>query len=396
MSFKDYFRNQPSPEEIQRRFDGYSSWIEVHLENIGFNLEQARRMSGAEIIHCIKKNAYAHGIAPVAAYLMSRGVKRVLVAKLWEARAIRKAGLDCGIINMDPIYSMEQYRWIVENDISHVSYHKESADKLSKAAVDLGNTASVWVKVDTGLGRVGVNWREAPDLIEYIAGLPGLRVDGLFSTLLEDDEDIKQIQRLKEVKELLAERKIEIPTLSIASSHGIFFRPESSLDAVRPGVMIYGWYPVPEAKETGVELRQALCLKGRLEHVKWVEEGTPLTYGGAFVAPRRMKVGTMHMGYSDGYLRQLSKKGIVNVDGKVCPIIGGVSINHFIVDLSGTEAETGDIVEAVSLKGENDVHGLCEIAGVEPYQLAVWMSPITPRVYYLEGEPVAIVEPELG
>jgi alanine racemase len=109
-----------------------------------------------------------------------------------------------------------------------------------------------------------------------------------------------------------------------------------------------------------------------------------------------MKVGTMHMGYSDGYLRQLSKKGIVNVNGKICPIIGGVSINHLIVDLTGTKAETGDVVEAISLKGANDAHSLCELAGVEPYQLAVWMSPITPRVYYLKGEPVALVEPELG
>lgn len=103
----------------------------------------------------------------------------------------------------------------------------------------------------------------------------------------------------------------------------------------------------------------------------------------------------MHMGYSDGYLRQLSKKGIVKVEGKICPIIGGVSINHFLVDLSGTDAEIGDVVDAVSFTGENDAHGLCDIAGVEPYQLAVWMSPMTPRVYYRNGVPVALSEPEL-
>ena len=95
MSFSTYFQNQPTPGEINRRIQGYSSWIEVHLDNIGKNLEQARRMSGAEVIPCLKKNAYAHGIAPVTAYLMAQGVKRVLVAKLWETKAIRKAGLDC-------------------------------------------------------------------------------------------------------------------------------------------------------------------------------------------------------------------------------------------------------------------------------------------------------------
>ncbi|TFH19151.1 alanine racemase [Candidatus Bathyarchaeota archaeon] len=396
MSFSTYFQNQPTREEINKRVEGFSTWIEINLDNIGFNLEQARALSGVEIIPCLKKNAYAHGIAPVTAYLMSNGVQRVLVAKLWEAQAIRRAGLDCGVINMDPIYTEEQYRWAVEQGVSQVIYHRESAEKLSRAADGIHRVASVWVKVDTGLGRVGVNWVDAPDLIEYIAGLPGLRVDGLFSTLLEDDMDFTQIERLKQVKETLSNRDIDMSTLSIASSHGIFLRPESSLDAVRPGVMLFGWYPMPEARETRVELRQALCLKGRLEHVKWVEPGTPLTYGGAFVAPRRMKIGTMHMGYSDGYLRQLSKKGIVNVGGKICPIIGGVSINHMIVDLSGTDAEIGDVVEAISMNGANDAHNLCELAGVEPYQLAVWMSPITPRIYYIGREPVAIVEPELG
>ena len=396
MGFSEYLSNQPRGEEIKEHIKGYSTWIEVNLDNIGFNLEQARNLSGSEIIPCLKKNAYAHGIAPVTGYLMSKGVKRVLVAKLWEAQAIRKAGLYCGIINMDPIYTDAQYMWVVDQDISQVSYHRDSALNLSRAAVKQEKTAGVWVKVDTGLGRVGVNWVDAPDLIQYIAGLPGLRVEGIFSTLLEDDEDFKQIRRLKEVKETLTERGIDIPTLSIASSHGVFLRPESSLDAVRPGVMLFGWYPMPEAREKGVELRQAFCLKGRLEHVKWVEPGTSLTYGGAFVAPKRMKVGTMHMGYSDGYLRQLSEKGIINVCGKICPIIGGVSINHLIVDLSDTDAKIGDVVEAISITGANDAFSLCELAGVEPYQLAVWMNPITPRVYYLGGKPVALVELELG
>ncbi|MCJ7731600.1 alanine racemase, partial [Candidatus Bathyarchaeota archaeon] len=158
MSFSTYFQNQPTREEINKRVEGFSTWIEINLDNIGFNLEQARALSGVEIIPCLKKNAYAHGIAPVTAYLMSHGVQRVLVAKLWEARAIRRAGLDCGVINMDPIYTEEQYRWVVEQRVSQVIYHRESAEKLSRAADGLRRVAGVWVKVDTGLGRVGVNW----------------------------------------------------------------------------------------------------------------------------------------------------------------------------------------------------------------------------------------------
>jgi alanine racemase len=389
------FFDEGNSTRIQERVAGYSSWIEVDLDAIGFNLEQVRKMTGSEVVPCIKKNAYAHGIVHVVAYLMEKDVKRFLVAKLWEAQQIRRAGLTCGVINQDPLFTSDQFSEVVEKDITQVIYHRKSAEKLSEAATSKGKTASIWVKVDTGLGRAGVVYREAVELIEYVASLPGLQIDALYTTLLEDENDPLQIQRLKDVKKSLREKEIEVPTLSIASSHGIFFDPNSHLDAVRPGVMLFGWYPVPEAREEGVELRQALSLKGRLEHMKWVDPGTPLTYGGAYVAEKRMKVGTMHMGYSDGYLRQLSKKGIVKVEGKICPIIGGVSINHFLIDLSGTDAEAGNIVDAVSFTGENDAHGLCDIAGVEPYQLAVWMNPLTPRVYYRSGVPVALSELEL-
>lgn len=389
------FFDKGNAQKILDRVSGYSSWIDVDLDAIGFNLEQIRNMTGSEVVPCIKKNAYAHGIVHVVAYLMERDVQRFLVAKLWEAQQIRKAGLLCCVINQDPLFTENQFNEVVEKDITQVIYHKESAEKLSKAASSMNKEASIWVKVDTGLGRAGVVYHEAVELIEYIAALPNLKIEALYTTLLEDENDKQQVDRLIKTKEKLSEKGIDIPTLSIASSHGIFFNPESHLDAVRPGVMLFGWYPVNEAREQGVELRQALSLKGRFEHVKWVEKGTPLTYGGAFVADKRMKVGTMHMGYSDGYLRQLSKKGIVKVGGKICPIIGGVSINHFLVDLSDVDAEVGSVVEAVSFEGENDAHSLCDIAGVEPYQLAVWMNPLTPRVYYKDSLPVALSELEL-
>ena len=352
-------------------------------------------MTGSEVVPCIKKNAYSHGIVHVVAYLKERNVKRFLVAKLWEAKQIRRAGLDVGVINQDPLFTDEQFTEVVESRITQVIYHRDSARRLSEAAASAGKEASIWVKVDTGLGRAGVVYKEAVELIEFINNLPNLKVDALYTTLLEDEKDPLQIQRLKDVKTALEKKGINIPTLSIASSHGIFFNPLSHLDAVRPGVMLFGWYPVPKARKEPVKLRQALSLKGRLEHVKWVDPGTPLTYGGAYIAEKRMKVGTMHMGYSDGYLRQLSKKGIVKVEGGICSIIGGVSINHFLVDLTGTSAEVGDVVDAVSFTGENDAHGLCDLAGVEPYQLAVWMSPLTPRVYYRNKVPVALSEPEL-
>ncbi len=379
--------------KIQEKVSGFTSWIEVDLDAIGFNLSQIRKKTGAEVVPCIKKNAYAHGIVHVVAYLMEKNVKRFLVAKLWEAQQIRKAGLMCEVINQDPLFTEEQYKEVVSREITQVIYHKESAKKLSRVAVDAGKETRIWVNVDTGLGRAGVVHGKAVEVIRYIAGLPNLSVEALYTTLNEDENDNQQVKRLVHIKDELSSVGIDVATLSAASSHGIFLRPESHLDAVRPGVMLFGWYPVPETRGL-MELRQAMTLKGRLEHVKWVDPGTPLTYGGAYVAKKRMKVGTMHMGYSDGYLRQLSHKGLVKVGDKVCPIIGGVSINHFLVDLTGTDAHVGSVVVAVG-KEENNAHSLCDLAGVEPYQLAVWMNPLTPRVYNRGGTPVALSQLEL-
>jgi alanine racemase len=391
-----YFEGQPSGEEIRRRVEGYQVWMEVDLDAIGMNLDAVRRLTGSEVVPCVKKNAYEHGLPAVVAYLMTRGVERFLVAKLWEARYIRGSGLGCGVINMDPLFTKDQFNEAVELGVTQVVYHGESAVMLNDAAASRGKMASTWVKVDTGLGRAGVVYGEAADLIERVSKLRNVRVEGVFSTLLEDDGDEQQIARFTELQEELERRGVHVPTWSLASSHGVFFRPRGHFDAVRPGVMLFGFYPVPEARGKGVELHQALALKGRLEHVKTVEPGTPLTYGGSYVAPRRMRVGTMHMGYSDGYLRQLSRKGLVKLGGGVCPIIGGVSINHYLVDLTGVQAQVGDIVEAISREGPNSGHALCDLAGVEPYQLAVWMSPITPKVYTLGGEPVALSEPQLA
>jgi alanine racemase len=390
-----FFASQPTPGEIRRRVEGYQAWAEVDLDAIGRNLDAIRRLTGAEVVPCVKSNAYGHGLAATVAYLMTRGVRRFLVAKLWEARLVRAAGLGCGVVSMDPLFTCDQYREAVELGLTQTVYHRESAEALSRAAGVAGTVAPVWVKVDTGLGRAGVAHGEAADLIEHVSRLRNVRIDGVFSTLLEDDGDEQQIGRFLGLREELGSRGVLVDTWSLASSHGVFFRPAAHLDAVRPGVMLFGFYPVPEARGAGVELSQALSLKGRLEHVKTVEAGTPLTYGGAYVAQGRMRVGTMHMGYSDGYLRQLSRKGLVRIGGKVCPVIGGVSINHLLVDLTGVDAGVGDVVEAISRDGLNSAHALCDLAGVEPYQLGVWMSPMIPRVYTMGGEPVALSEPQL-
>jgi alanine racemase len=181
----------------------------------------------------------------------------------------------------------------------------------------------------------------------------------------------------------------------MASSNAIFHFSGSYLDAVRPGLMLMGLHPEPGDAELGLGLRPVLAFKARLEHVKWIEAGESVTYSRRFVAPGRMRVGTVHAGYSDGWPRELTRKGVLRVGGVVRPLLGSVSVNHHVVDLEGADAEVGDVVELVSKEGENTMERLCALAGIEPYKFCVGLNPLTPRVYYMGGVPVALSEPRL-
>ena len=391
-----FFARQPSPSEIRRRVEGFQSWLEVDLDAITTNIERTRAKVGVELIPCVKTNAYGHGIVPVVAHMMTCGVKTFLVAKLWEAETLRDAGLDCGVVCMDPLFTDEQFETVVSRNITHTVYSLDVAEQLSRAGKKLGKKALVWIKLDTGLGRVGVRWTDAAEFVKKVAKVPNVEITGLFSTLSEEAEfDKVQVERMKEVSATLDKLGIKYGVRSMASSNAVFHREFSYLDAVRPGLMLYGLYPEPEDRGQGIELVQSFRFMARIEQVKTVESGETLTYSRRFTAPRRMRVGTCHIGYSDGYPRGLTKKGLVRVEGKIKNVLGTVSVNHILVDLDGTDAKVGDAIEAIGKEGENAANRVADEAGIMIYSLMVAFSPLTPRVYTRGGVPVALSEPFL-
>ena len=391
-----YFSNQPDASEIVDRIKGYPSWLEIDLDMVGHNIEQVRSWTGVEVIPCVKSNAYGHGIVPIVAYMTKKGIKNVLVAKLGEALQLRDAGLDVGIVSIDPLFSVEQYETVVEQGITQAIYRFESAERLSSVAEKLGKKAEAWVKVDTGLRRVGVKWDEAANLIRRVTELPNLELTGTFSTLSESDElDKAQVERLLSVRSECRDKGLEVGTMSIASSNAVIHKPYSYLDAVRPGLMLMGVYPEPEDVNRGIDLKQSIMWKARVEQVKIVEEGESLTYSRRFVAPRRMKVGTVHIGYYDGYPRGLTKKGKIRIGDDIKDVLGTVSVNHFLVDLTDTDIDVGDTVEAISRQAPNDVMGASMEAGIMTYSLVNALHMLTPRVYIEKGKPVALSEPIL-
>ena len=389
-----FFAAQPKPEELRRRMMGYTSWLKINLDNIGFNLRNIRERVGVEVMPVVKNNAYGHGLVPIVAYLKTQGVAWVMVAKLREAEMIKEAGFETEVLNMDVLFTREQYSGVVEKGITQTVYTLEAAERLSTAAEELGREAQVFVKVDTGLNRVGVRYTEAAALIEEINGLPGIKVRGMFSTFQQrPEEDRVALRRLLAVAEELRSRGVKMEYRSMSSSDGVFHNPDGWLDVVRPGISLYGVYPEAKDEASGLKLRQALQLKARVEYVKWVEGGESVTYWGRFVAPKRMRVGTLHLGFYDGIPREMANKGKVLEDGQIKQSLGSVSLNHYLVDLTGVKAEKGTEVTVIAEEGENSLYKTAETAGWMTYSLLNHLNPLMPRVYFRDEEPVALFEP---
>ena len=385
-----------SGSEIEERISGFSSWIEVDLDSVRHNLSQVRGLVGDHrIIPVVKANGYGHGLTPLVRFLMEEGVDIFLVAKLEEALAIRRAGLRCGVLNMEPLFSDHQFRTVVSENITQTVFTLETAEKLSKAAEATGTTAKVHVKLDTGLGRVGVRHDQAVEFIKRVHGLPAIEVEGLFSTLTETKPfDEVQLSRFLEVDASLRRAGVEIPLRHLASSDAILSFPESYLDAVRPGILLYGLYPSHLAEgERRVELKPALSFKARVELVKHIEAGDSVSYVRRYVADRRMKVATIHVGYSDGYPRELSNKGSILLGSHKAPIIGDVSANHFMVDLGDLDVKEGD--EALLMGGEDavSISQVARLAGASVYKTIIGLNPLLPRAYLKGGAYVELHTP---
>ena len=394
-----WFRSQPDAAEITRRLDEHSSWIELDLDHLSFNLARIRERVGpeVEVMPVVKNDAYGHGLVPVTAHLVGEGVRWVMVAKLLEAERLRAAGIECEVLVMDVLFTDAQCDRVVEQGLTMAVFTEEAALRLDAAGRRRGRVAQVFVKVDTGLRRVGVRHDLAPDLIERIAAMPNVRVAGVFSSFMQHpDRDREMLERFKAACGEVERRGVEIPFRSIASTNAILHDPDAWLDMVRPAMCLYGVHPFDRDAESGLELRPVLSMKARIEYVKDVAKGDSVTYFGTFTAPAPMRVGTLHIGFRDAIPRELANKARYGVGGRIMPGVGTIALNHALLDLTGTDAAAGDVVEVFAHEGENSLLAMARAAGWMVYSLMNHLSPDLPRVCYRGGVPVALREPVAG
>ena len=378
---------------IDRALEGYPAWLEIDLDNLRFNLAQIRKRVGVDIMPVVKNNAYGHGLVPITECLYDEGVRWFLVAKLHEAEIIRREFSESKVLCMDALFGADSYDRVVKRGITQATFTMEMARELSAAALRNNTEASLFIKVDTGLRRVGVHHEQAADFVEAVAALPNVRIAGLFSSFMQHpDEDLNMLARFKSVAAQVEQRGIAIELLTMASTNAIFHQPDAWLDIVRPAMCLFGVHPFPQDSEVDLELKQVLALKARIEFVKTVQAGDSVTYFGNFTANREMRIGTMHVGFYDALPRELANKLRIQAGDRFKSGVGTIALNHSLLDLTDTDAGIGDVVTIIGRDGENSLLKVAEAAGWMVYNVMNHLNANLPRLYLKDGEPVALLD----
>jgi len=375
-------------------------WAEVDLDCLAHNMRETRRVTPKEtlIMAAVKADGYGHGAPEAAEVFLENGADRLCTATLDEAVQLRRLGFTAPILCLGyvPEYL---YGVALEYGVGVTVYRLDHARALSEAATQMGVDAVVHVKLDTGMGRLGFRVSEATvDEVAGVSSLKGINLEGVFTHFAVADEAEKgytrmQFSRFMETVEGLERRGVEIPLKHVSNSAAIIDFPEYSLDMVRPGIMLYGFYPSPHVDHGRVSLRPVMTLKAKVSHVKEVPESAGISYGLTYKTGRRSVIATIPVGYADGYSRRLSNLGWVAVRGARAPIVGRVCMDQFMVDV--TDIPGVSVGDVVTLMGDG--------SGGSPHveEVAAWMGTIThevtcgiskrvPRVYLRGGKVVGV------
>lgn len=357
----------------------YRCWVEVDLNAVRHNVAAIRRHTGqrAKLMAVVKADAYGHGLLPVASVLMQCGVNAFAVANLGEALALRHlGGAGWPILLFGPALPFEVPK-IVEADITPTLSTLAEAEMFAAEAFRQNKRLRVQIEVDTGMGRVGFWHEDALEQIRNIASLPALEIEALYTHFPSADENLAETRHELELF-------LNVPGPGIrhaANSAALLNLPESVLDMVRPGLLLYGIGPASG------EFHPALSFKARVVLVKSVAAGRTISYGQTFVANKPMRIATVAAGYADGFSRHLSNKAEVLIGGMRCRVVGRVTMDQIMVDVTAVpQVNCGDEVVFIGRQGAGEITA-SEIAGWEetiPWEVlcGITKTARVPRVYH--------------
>jgi alanine racemase len=361
-----------------------NTYAEVNLSALKHNIAEIRKLLAPSVkfMAVVKANAYGHGAPAVARAAVEAKAEYLGVANLKEALELREAGILSPILILteSPTSVADE---IIQHDLTQTIYSFSEAQALSEEAQKRKKNVKVHVKIDTGMGRVGVLPSEAIAFLTKIFSLPGLRVEGIFTHFARADEPDhpftpEQFQKFQQI----IQRVPHIPLKHAANSAATLFHPQTHLDMVRVGLMMYGLYPQGNSRRK-LDLQPVLSFKSRITYLKKVPAGTPLSYGSTYVTTSETTIATIPVGYADGYSRKLSNRGQVLIRGRRYPVVGRVSMDLTLVNVGSAKVEVGD---EVILIGEQDgqVISADELAALEDtisYEIVCGIGKRVPRIY---------------
>ncbi len=365
----------------------HGAWVEIDLDALGRNIRRLRAALCAptEIIFVVKSNAYGHGMLPVAEFAVRQGVRWLAVAYIQEALALRERLPDVNILLLG-VAGPQDVPHLLQRRITPVIVDADHGRRLARAAAAGSHCLSAHLKIDTGMGRLGIPWYETERRWLALARLPGLSITGVcthFATVDARRPHLAagQIERFTDIAGRLA-RACGRPLFRHISSSTPFLHSRAwDCDAVRPGIVLYGYEAGPRAR---IQTEPILQWKTRVIQVKRAPAGATHGYGSTHVIRRATRVATISAGYADGYPRLLSNRGAVLIRGRRCPILGRISMNWITVDVGRRlSVRPGDEVVLLGRQGRESIWAdeLALQTGTISYEILTGINPLAERIY---------------
>ncbi|MDI6860807.1 MAG: alanine racemase [Caldisericia bacterium] len=371
-------------------------WAEINLDALKKNYLFLRSVvKDKKLISVVKADAYGHGAPEIASELESLGSDYFAVATLEEGIELRIKGISKPILIFGYIFP-KQVDYIINFSLTPTVYSIDFVKELDKICEITREKVNIHIKIDTGMGRVGILWNEAVDFIKEVFKYKNINVEGLYAHFSSADEKDKtfsriQFERFMKVVDELEKEKIKIPLKHHGNSATVIDLPEYILDGVRCGISLYGLKPSQEVKN--VKLYPVMSLHSKIIFLKKVPPNTPISYGRTFITKKESIIGTLPFGYADGYPRILSNKGVVLYKGKRVKVVGRVTMDQVMIDLSRfKDVKVGDDVIIMGKDGKEEISAddIAKKCNTINYEIVTRIGKRVPRVYIKNGEVVKI------
>lgn len=369
----------------------HSTWIEIDLKAIAHNMLAIASLVApdAKIMAVVKADAYGHGAVPVAKTVLAHGASSLAVARLGEALILRQEGIRCPILILG-YTPPSQYQELIKHGLTQTVYSGDMASALSAAANQAGKKISAHIKIDTGMGRLGLlpNQNALAQIADIVA-LPGLKVEGIYTHFAKADCHDKdyinyQYRQFDTLLHQLAAQGISFNFRHAANSAAIIDHPETHLDMVRAGIIMYGLYPSAAVDHARLNLKPALSLKTTVAQLKQLPAGCAIGYGCCYTTTANNEtIATLPLGYGDGFTRTLTA-GEVLIQGQRVPVVGKICMDQCMVNLgSHSSCRVGDQVVVIGSQQEEyiAVEELASKLNTISYEILCMLKDRVPRVY---------------